>query len=143
MAFKVIEGGGICGLCRKKKQLFKTLCCGRKLCAGEAGERVTLVSKRTCLDRHRRYTLCSFHSAEKHKGNWKGCKDCRDSFETEIYVWFGTNEYNFEKLENPPKYEPTKCRECGGVIKLRADSYSTGDEGHMCEKCMDQNTDEC
>jgi hypothetical protein len=26
-----------------------------------------------------------------------------------VYLWYGTNEYNFEKLPNPPAYEPTKC----------------------------------
>ncbi len=31
----------------------------------------------------------------------------RESFETEMYVYYGTNEYNFEVLENPPEYEPT------------------------------------
>jgi len=24
-----------------------------------------------------------------------------------MYVWYGTNDYNFVVLENPPHYEPT------------------------------------
>jgi hypothetical protein len=41
-----------------------------------------------------------------------------------MYVYYGTNEYNFEKLENPPDYEPTKCSKCGVVIKLGAEGFT-------------------
>jgi hypothetical protein len=52
-----------------------------------------------------------------------------------MYVYYGTNEYNFEVLENPPAYEPTKCRECGAVIVLGEGGYSHSKDGYRCGKC--------
>ncbi len=46
-----------------------------------------------------------------------------------MYVYYGTNEYNFDVLENPPKYEPTKCAACGGVIRSADGGYSSSLEG--------------
>lgn len=62
-----------------------------------------------CYQNHDQYTLCSFHSAEEHAGRWQDCDDCRGEFPTEIYVYYGTNKYNFETLESPPSFEPTRC----------------------------------
>jgi hypothetical protein len=52
-----------------------------------------------------------------------------------MYVWYATNEYNFEKLENPPSYEPTKCSKCGCVVSLSQDGYSLKGNSVLCEKC--------
>jgi hypothetical protein len=52
-----------------------------------------------------------------------------------MYVWYGTNEYNFEKLENPPDYEPTRCAGCGRVIKLADGGYSQNAKGYFCHRC--------
>jgi DNA-directed RNA polymerase subunit RPC12/RpoP len=52
-----------------------------------------------------------------------------------MYVWYGTNEYNFVKLPNPPSYEPTKCSKCGRVIKLGTDGYTQSAKEYWCEKC--------
>jgi len=52
-----------------------------------------------------------------------------------MYVYFGTNEYNFEKLTNPPTYEPTKCSRCGKVIVLSEEGYSMRGSEYWCEKC--------
>jgi len=82
-----------------------------------------------------RQTLCGYHFAEDHPGNWKDCPLCREAFETEMYVWYGTNEYNFEKLENPPEYEPTKCAKCGRGIVLGEEGYSIKGGEYHCEKC--------
>ena len=38
-----------------------------------------------------------------------------------MYVDYGTNEYNFVKLKNPPKFNPTRCAKCKAVISLAAD----------------------
>jgi hypothetical protein len=54
---------------------------------------------------------------------------------TEMYVWYGTNEYNFEKLENPPEYEPTLCTDCGKVIVLGEDGYAQLGDKFWCEVC--------
>jgi hypothetical protein len=52
-----------------------------------------------------------------------------------MYVWYGTNEYNFEKLKNPPPSEPPHCDRCGTVIKLGTDGYSIGPCGRLSERC--------
>jgi len=59
-----------------------------------------------------------------------------------MYVWYGTNEYNFEKLENPPAYKPTKCSRCGIIIKLGTDGYSQLGDLFWCEKCSAIETEE-
>ena len=124
-----------CGLCGKTKNLAQTECCGQWICSDEHKYVLFSYARNSCSRNHRRFTLCGFHSGEGHKGHWKDCKKCRASFQTEIYVWYGTNEYNFEKLENPPHYEPTLCDRCGVVIKLGTDGYSVGPKGTICERC--------
>jgi hypothetical protein len=126
-----------CGLCGKTKNLGKTDCCGNWICNDEHKYVLFSYARNSCSRSHRRCTLCGFHRGEGHKGHWKDCKICRKSFPTEIYVWYGTNEYNFEVLENPPHYEPTLCDCCGIMIKLGTDGYSTGPNGTLCERCGD------
>jgi hypothetical protein len=41
-----------------------------------------------------------------HDGDRKECEKYRASFEAERYVGYGTNEYNFETLPDPPSFEP-------------------------------------
>lgn len=47
----------------------------------------------------------------------------------------GTNEYNFAKLENPPKDKPTKCAACGSMIRLGEDGYSMKGKDYFCWNC--------
>lgn len=55
-----------------------------------------------------------------------------------MYVWYGTNEYNFETLENPPEFEPTHCAGCGRVIHLGTDGYTRQPDGaYSCEVCWE------
>jgi len=42
-----------------------------------------------------------------------------------MYVWYGTNEYNFEKLLNPPSFTRRNA-ECGVVIRLGRRLFSEG-----------------
>ncbi|MFC2170310.1 hypothetical protein ACFLRM_07125, partial [Acidobacteriota bacterium] len=65
----------------------------------------------------------------------KECPKCRNNFETEMYVYFGTNKYNFEKLENPPEYEPTRCAKCNRIISLSEDAYTAKGDEYLCEHC--------
>ena len=127
-----------CGLCGKKGKLTKTECCGNWICDDEDKYVIFSYARNSCRRNHRRFTLCGYHHAEGHPGNWKDCRRCRGDFETEIYVYYGTNEYNFEKLENPPKYEPTKCSKCGAVIVLSEGGYSTKGDEYRCGKCWDK-----
>lgn len=124
-----------CGLCGKKTNLIQTDCCGNWICNDEHKYVMFSYARNSCSRNHRGFTLCGYHQAEGHKGNWKDCAECRQSFKTEMYVWYGTNEYNFEKLENPPAYEPTKCSRCGIIINLGTDGYSTLGDQYWCEEC--------
>jgi hypothetical protein len=126
-----------CGLCGKTKNLTRTECCGNWICDDEHKYVMFSYARNSCHRNHSRYTLCSYHHNEGHKGDWKTCKACRAGFETEMYVWYGTNEYNFETLENPPAYEPTRCSSCGQVIRLGADGYSISGKKYLCMNCSD------
>lgn len=127
--------GPRCSLCGNTQKLTKTECCGRWICDDESEYVLFSYAQNSCIRNHRRYTLCGYHHTEGHDGDWKECSECRSAFETEMYVWYGTNEYNFEKLPNPPEYEPTKCCECGRVIRLGEDGYSTRGDEYWCERC--------
>jgi hypothetical protein len=124
-----------CGLCGKTRKLTRTECCNHWICDDEDKYVVFSYARNSCYRNHSRYTLCAHHHNEKHKGNWQACVECKKVFETEMYVWYGTNEYNFEKLLNPPAYEPTKCSACGEVIALGEDGYSRLGKQYFCEEC--------
>jgi DNA-directed RNA polymerase subunit RPC12/RpoP len=124
-----------CGLCGKTKNLTKTDCCGNWICDDSHKYVLFSYARNSCYRNHDHYTLCSYHHREGHKGSWKNCRLCRKSFKTEIFVWYGTNEYNFEKLENPPEFERTFCAGCGRVISLVDDAYMAADYRYWCETC--------
>ncbi|MBX3433304.1 MAG: hypothetical protein KF847_08285 [Pirellulales bacterium] len=124
-----------CGLCGKTKNLTKTECCGNWICDDEHEYVLFSYARNSCNRNHRNYTLCSHHYNEGHEGAWQDCQECLNDFDTEMYVYYGTNEYNFEVLQNPPAFEPTRCADCGKVIKLADGGYSSGREGYWCERC--------
>lgn len=124
-----------CGLCGKTTKLTRTDCCGNFICDDMDSYQMFSYARNSCARNHMRFTLCGSHDMEEHDGRWQDCKDCRESFETEMYVWYGTNEYNFEKLENPPSFEPTHCSDCGEIIHLSADGYTTSGDKIWCEAC--------
>jgi hypothetical protein len=124
-----------CGLCGKTKNLTKTECCGNWICDDEHEYVMFSYARNSCSRNHCRYTLCGYHHIEGHEGDWKDCPECREAFETEMYVWYGTNEYNFEKLPNPPEFEPTRCSDCGRVIRLGEDGYSVQGGHYRCDRC--------
>ncbi len=132
---KSSKGRPRCGLCGKTGKLTKTECCDQWICDDEDQYVLFSYAQNSCYRNHDRYTLCSYHYHEGHPGDWKDCPKCREDFETEMYVWYGTNEYNFEKLENPPDYEPTKCSKCGKIIKLGEDGHTQTGNEYLCEKC--------
>lgn len=127
--------GPRCGLCGKTGNLTKTECCGNWICDDEEQYVLFSYAQTSCYRNHSRYTLCSSHYEEGHEGDWKTCTKCRESFETEMYVWYGTNEHNFEVLPSPPEYEPTKCSECGSVIVLGDGGYSQRGGEYWCGRC--------
>jgi hypothetical protein len=125
-----------CGLCGKSGKLAKTECCGNWICDDHDKYVLFSYARNSCHRNHDRYTLCAFHHNEGHPGRWKDCKKCRKSFETEIYVWYGTNEFNFEKLENPPSFEPKHCSVCRKIINLGTGGYAQLGDRYTCEKCQ-------
>jgi hypothetical protein len=52
-----------------------------------------------------------------------------------MYVYYGTNEYNFVKLENPPAYEPTHCAQCNNVINLGYGGFVIIQGKYYCLAC--------
>lgn len=129
------SAGRRCGLCGKTRNLVQTECCGQWICDDEGKYVLFSYAHNSCSRNHRRYTLCGYHHTEGHSGAWQDCASCRSGFETELYVHYGTNEYNFTKLQNPPSYEPTKCNGCGIVISLAEDGYSIQGSHYWCERC--------
>ncbi len=127
-----------CGLCGKTKRLRKTECCGNWICDDEMDYVPFSFAQNSCSRNHSRYTICGFHHTEGHPGHWKDCEKCRNEFPTEMYVWYATNEYNFEKLENPPSYKPTRCAICGRRISLGTDGYTRSGDDYWCETCANR-----
>ena len=126
----------VCGLCGKSKKLTKTPCCNQWICDDTDTYVMFSYARTSCSRNHDRYTLCSSHFSENHTGDWKTCKKCRDSFDAEDYVWYGTNEYNFEKLPNPPKFAPTHCSQCNRIINRGEEGYAQLSGGNfLCETC--------
>jgi hypothetical protein len=127
-----------CDLCGKRKKLTRTECCDQPICDDESEYVPFSYARNSCSRNHRRFTLCGLHHTEGHEGSWKSCAACREHCEElEMYVYYGTNEYNFEKLENPPAYKPTRCIACGRVIVLSRDGHQVGPEGYRCEGCFE------
>lgn len=54
-----------------------------------------------------------------------------------MYVYYGSNEYNFEKLKNPPKFKPTRCAKCKKIIRLGEDGYSMYMGNYYCTECSE------
>jgi hypothetical protein len=127
-----------CGLCGKTKNLTRTECCGNWICDDEHKYVAFSYSTNSCHRNHRRYTLCGSHFNEGHTGDWKSCSKCRTDQEPEMVAWYGTNEFNFEKMPDPPAYEPTKCSRCGRVIVLAEGGYAQGPNGYICEDCLEK-----
>jgi len=124
-----------CGLCGATKNLTRTECCEQWICDDEDQYRLFSYDRNSCSRNHRRYTLCGHHDAAGHQGKWQECSACREQIETELYVYYGTNEYNFERLVNPPIFEPTRCVKCKNTIALGQDGHSMTREGYYCMTC--------
>lgn len=124
-----------CGLCGKTENLTKTDCCNEWICDDEDQYVVFSYARNSCHRNHRRLTLCAFHHDNDHDGDWSECEECKTEFDVEDYVNYGTNEYNFRKLSNPPAYEPTRCHMCNAIINRMADGYTVSKDGFCCRNC--------
>lgn len=124
-----------CGLCGKTNNLTKTECCGNWICDDANKYILFSYARNSCYRNHDRFTLCGYHYNEGHSGDWKSCKECKSDCETEMYVYYATNEYNFEKLKNPPSYRPTRCSKCKRRIVLDEGGYLIKGGEYFCWKC--------
>ncbi|GAC1392301.1 MAG: hypothetical protein NVSMB31_10280 [Vulcanimicrobiaceae bacterium] len=132
-----LDTGTVCGLCGKSDAVMRSDCCGNLICDDQQNYVLFSYARNSCDRNHSSFTLCGFHHNEGHVGDWKTCAACRHSFETEIYVWYGTNEYNFERLSNPPKFKAKRCASCKSKISLSEDGYTIKPSGeYLCEACF-------
>jgi len=126
-----------CFICGKTKNLVKTPCCNKWICDDEDQYVLFSYSRNSCYRNHDRFTLCGYHYAGRHEGDWKECPVCREelSHEVEMYVWYGTNEYNDEKLPDPPAFKPTLCAKCKKRIVLPEGGFTMSKGEYVCGKC--------
>ena len=124
-----------CGLCGKTTGLMKTECCGRWICDDEHKYRLFSYATNSCSRNHRRYTLCGYHFENEHDGPWQTCPACREEIDAEMYGYYGTNEFNFERLDKVPEFEPKRCAECNAIIRLAEGGYSMSGGGYYCPEC--------
>jgi hypothetical protein len=124
-----------CALCGKTGKLTRTPCCNNWIC-DDADQYVPFsYGRNSCFTNHAKYTICALHHHQGHTGRWQDCAMCREAQPLELYVHSATNEYNFEKLANPPPFEPTHCARCGVVIRLTEGGYSIQGDQFYCEAC--------
>lgn len=127
-----------CGLCGKRKKLIQTDCCRNWICNDEDNYVVFSYARNSCSRNHRRYTLCAAHDQEQHSGDWQSCNACKKLFPTEMYDWYGTNEYNFEKLKALLPFTPAQCAACSCMIFISQEGYCSKPDGsYLCEQCYE------
>lgn len=124
-----------CFICGATSHLVRTPCCGKWICDDESDYVLFSYARNSCYRNHQRYTLCGAHFVEGHGGDWKTCPECRGLAEPEMVAWFGPNEYNWEKMPDPPAFKPTLCSKCGKRIVLPEGGYSVGRDGYVCDAC--------
>lgn len=127
-----------CGLCgSSKKSLTKIPCCNNWICDDEDSYIIFSYARNSCYRNHDRYTLCSYHFHEKHDGKWQQCKKCKGDFDLPNYVDMGTNEYNFEVLQNPEKLT-VSCVNCDFTADTVSAFAVQTSNGYYCpkEKCQ-------
>lgn len=126
-----------CGLCGKSKKLTKTPCCNNWVCDDAHTYVPFSYARNSCYRNHDRYTLCSYHFKEEHKGIWQNCETCKNEFDTINYTDFGTGACNFEELPNPEKIS-VSCTNCGFTSdSLKAFPLQTSKgntRGYYCAK---------
>jgi hypothetical protein len=122
--------GQKCGLCAKQGNLVKTDCCDNWICND-----VHKMKSESCYLKHASYTVCAAHHSSDHKGKWQECKKCEKSWDMANYVWYATNENNFETLANPPEVPETRCIGCKVLLDLEYDCIVGTKDGKMCLEC--------
>lgn len=123
-----------CGLCGStKKELTKTPCCDNYICDDTDDYILFSYARNSCYRNHDRYTLCGAHFHENHTGEWLDCKKCKENIDLADYNEMGTNEYNFEVLQNPEKVT-VACVHCGFTAGDTQEFALQTSNGRYCSK---------
>jgi len=125
-----------CGLCGSTRKLTRTECCNNLICDDEDQYILFSYAANSCYRNHDRYTLCASHMREGHKGQWQSCTKCREFCAAEMVCWYGTNEFNFEKMPDPPSFTPTHCAQCNAVIHPATEIVLINQMGYNCIRCI-------
>jgi hypothetical protein len=127
-----------CGLCGKKRKLIKTECCNQWICNDYDNYVAFSYARNSCSRNHNLFTICGYHHNEGHSGDWSKCNKCRKKIETEMYVYYGTNKYNFWKLEEVPSFKPKHCATCNKIIIMSEGGFSQKGEEYWCYNCTNK-----
>ncbi|EGG21760.1 hypothetical protein DFA_01646 [Cavenderia fasciculata] len=136
----VPPAGSHCGLCGKTGKMRVTKCCKNIICDDYDKYQLMSFARNSCSRNHDRYTVCNTHFELKHRGAWQKCLECQRMMGVPSFADQGTNEYNFVKLANPPKYTIT-CSYCpyssGSLKDFPSISYKFGDtkKSYACITC--------
>lgn len=122
-----------CGLCGVTENLIKTECCNNWICDDVHTYVLFSYATNSCYRNHDRYTICAAHYKSGHSGRWQECKKCRDEYRLENYIDFATNDFNFEKLKNPPTITMI-CACCGFKSNNIRDFLLQTSKGFYCSK---------
>jgi hypothetical protein len=128
-----------CGLCGKTDGPFTlTDCCGATVCDTEGQYQLNSYEREgQCARNHRLHSICGFHGAEGHGGEWKTCKDCEDFFHpydyavkaTSICVAGTVRRYNFDddvRTDIHPADVPfPTCHKCEALVNTTEESIHT------------------
>lgn len=126
-----------CGLCGKAQKLTRTPCCDQWICDDEDQYEIFSYARNSCFRNHSRYTLCGTHFHSDHRGDWQNCIKCKEEMETEMYVYSGTNHYNFEFLKELPAFQRTPCSQCQRLMDLAREGSTHNPDGTiLCIECQ-------
>lgn len=128
-----------CGLCGKTNGPFTlTDCCGATVCDTEGQYQInTFEREGQCARNHRLQSICGFHDAEGHDGDWRTCKDCEDFLHPYDYAVKATSQavagtvrrYNFDdnvRTDTHPADVPfPTCHKCEVLVNTTEESMRT------------------
>jgi hypothetical protein len=128
-----------CEMCGKTDGPFtSTECCGATVCDTEGLYQINSYERDgQCARNHRLQSICGFHDAEGHGGDWKSCKKCEEFFNPYDYAVKATSQavsltqrkYNFDdnvRTDIHPADVPfPTCHACDALVNTTEESTRT------------------
>ncbi|CAG9461829.1 unnamed protein product [Pedinophyceae sp. YPF-701] len=133
-----------CTMCGSTRKLKRLECCGEWICDAQDDYVMFSYSRDFCDRNHERYTRCASHANDKHRGDWRTCKECASLGEDDLgRNWHATCGYNFvPPLEKDcPKGEmlTETCVECKRRLFPGLEKYSRSfmpvANPYTCQEC--------